>query len=68
MDSPAPIAIVGLAGRFPGEATNARKLWDMCCEGQSAWSEIPKDRFNGEAFFHPNPSKSGCVREDLPEP
>lgn len=58
----ASIAIVGLAGRFPGEATGARNLWDMCCEGRSAWSEIPEDRFNAEAYFHPNPSKSGCVR------
>lgn len=56
----ASIAIIGLAGRFPGEATGARNLWDMCCEGRSAWSEIPEDRFNAEAYFHPNPSKSGC--------
>lgn len=60
--SPTPVAIVGLAGRFPGEATNAKNLWDMCCQGRSAWSEVPKDRFNSEAYFHPNPSKSGCVR------
>ena len=61
----APIAIVGLAGRFPGEATTARKLWDMCCQGRSAWSEIPANRFNAAAYFHPNPSKSGCVRVDI---
>lgn len=60
-----PIAIVGFAGRFPGKATNAKNLWDMCCQGQSAWSEVPKDRFNAEAYFHPNHSKSGCVREKL---
>ena len=64
--SPDPIAIVGLAGRFPGEATSARKLWDMCCEGRSAWSEVRKDRFNEEAYIHPNPSKNGCVRQNPP--
>lgn len=64
---PAAIAVVGLAGRFPGEATNARKLWEMCCQGQSAWSKIPNDRLNPEAFFHPNPTKSGCVRITLSE-
>ena len=58
-----PIAIVGLAGRFPGDATNVKSLWDMCCQGRSAWSEVPKDRFTAEAYFHPNPSKSGCVRD-----
>ena len=61
-----PIAVVGLAGRFPGEATSAMKLWDMCCQGESAWSEVPKDRFNSEAYFHPNPAKSGCVSEKSP--
>ena len=63
MPSLDPIAIVGFAGRFPGTATNAKNLWDMCCQGQSAWSEVPKDRFNAEAYFHPNHSKSGCVSE-----
>lgn len=67
MNSQDPIAVVGFAGRFPGEATNARKLWDMCCQGRSAWSEFPKDRINAEAYFHPNPSKSGCVRENPSE-
>ena len=66
LPEPAPIAIVGLAGRFPGEATDARKLWDMCYQGKSAWSEVPKDRIKAEAYFHPNYSKSGCVRIMLP--
>lgn len=56
-----PIAIVGMACRFPGDATSPQKLWDMCREGRSAWSEMPKDRFSTNAFWHPNPSKNGCV-------
>ena len=56
-----PIAIVGMACRFPGEAANVKGLWDMCCEGRSAWSEIPRSRMNPEVFFHPNPSKTGTV-------
>ena len=56
-----PIAIVGMACRFPGEAANVKGLWDMCCEGRSAWSEIPRSRMNPEAFFHPDPSKTGSV-------
>lgn len=62
IDTAVPIAVVGLAGRFPGDATSARNLRDMCYQGRSAWSEIPRDRFNADAYFHPNPSKSGCVR------
>ena len=56
-----PIAVIGLAGRFPGEATDAKALWDLCCEGRSAWSEIPDDRFSAQAYQHSNPSKTGCV-------
>ena len=44
-----PIAIIGLAGRFPGEATNAKNLWDMCSSGATAWSEIPAERFTASA-------------------
>ena len=56
-----PIAVIGLAGRFPGDATTPQALWEMCCHGKSAWSEIPEDRMNASAYFHPDPSKSGCV-------
>ncbi|KAH9897328.1 putative polyketide synthase [Xylariomycetidae sp. FL2044] len=56
-----PIAIVGMSCRFPGDATNPSKLWDMLCEGRSAWSSIPKEKFNAEAFFHPDPERNGAI-------
>lgn len=56
-----PIAIVGMSCRFPGEASSVEGLWEMCCSGKSAWSEIPKDRMNGENYWHPNTSKHGSV-------
>ncbi|KAL8776020.1 MAG: hypothetical protein Q9194_003434 [Teloschistes cf. exilis] len=55
-----PIAVIGIAGRFPGDATSPRALWEMCCEGRSAWSEVPESRMNAKAYFHPNASKTGC--------
>ncbi|KAL8691096.1 MAG: hypothetical protein Q9218_003606 [Villophora microphyllina] len=55
-----PIAVIGLAGRFPGDATSPQALWEMCCDGRSAWSEVPESRMNGKAYFHPNASKAGC--------
>ena len=57
-----PIAIVGMACRFAGDAANVKGLWDMCCEGRSAWTEIPENRMHGQNFFHPNFSKRGTVR------
>ncbi|RYP74561.1 hypothetical protein DL769_003988 [Monosporascus sp. CRB-8-3] len=56
-----PIAIVGMSCRFPGDATNPSKLWDMLCGAKSAWSPIPKERFNAEAFFHPDPERNGAI-------
>ena len=56
-----PIAIVGMACRFPGDASNEKGLWEMCCEGRSAWSEIPKTRMNAAGYYHPDPSNTGSV-------
>jgi len=49
---PMPIAIVGMACRGLGDATNVENLYQMVKEGREAWGEIPKDRWNPEAFFH----------------
>ncbi len=56
-----PIAVVGLACRFAGEAKNPNKLWDLLAEGRSAWSEIPSSRFNLEGSYHPDPDKLSTV-------
>ena len=56
-----PIAIVGLAGRYPGDAANPEKLWNLISEARSAMTEIPKDRFNIDAFYHPHNERSGAI-------
>lgn len=40
--------------RFPGEATNPTRFWDMLVNGKSSWSEIPLDRFNVDVYYHPH--------------
>ncbi|KAL9609347.1 MAG: hypothetical protein Q9167_005871 [Letrouitia subvulpina] len=54
-----PIAVIGLAGRFPGDATNPSGLWKLCCENRSAWSKIPESRFSTHTFYHPNSANAG---------
>lgn len=46
------IAIVGMGCCFPGDSTGPEKFWDMLARGESAWSEVPKDRFNINAFWY----------------
>ncbi len=56
-----PIAIVGMSCRFAGDVDSPEKLWNLVAEGRSAWSEIPKDRFNIDGFYHPNFEKLNGV-------
>jgi len=49
-----PIAIIGMACRFAGDATSPEKLWEILENGESTWSDIPSSRFNLEGWYHPN--------------
>ncbi len=58
---PAPgFAIVGYAARFPG-AQDADAFWDVLREGRDAISEVPKDRWDVEEFFDPEPGVPGKI-------
>ena len=52
-----PVAVVGFSFRFGGEATSADSFWDMITSGRCAVSPIPKDRFNADAFYHPDTNR-----------
>ena len=60
-DKSMPIAIVGMGFRGPADATSVENLWKMISEGREGRSEIPKDRWNNEAFYHPNSARNGTV-------
>ncbi|MEO7272187.1 MAG: polyketide synthase, partial [Vicinamibacterales bacterium] len=53
-----PIAIVGLAGRFPG-ARDADAFWTLLAEGRDAISAVPPDRWDADAFYDPDPDAAG---------
>ena len=56
-----PIAVVGMDLKFPGDATDPNAFFDMLMAKGSALREIPKDRFNLDAFSHPDPERAGTV-------
>jgi len=55
------IAVIGLGLRFPGNATSPEKLWEVLEQGESQWSDIPKERINIEGYFHPSGDRQGSV-------
>jgi acyl transferase domain-containing protein len=60
-DRQEPIAIVGMSCRFPGDADTPQGFWDLLSQGKDAWSEVPKDRFNIDAYYHPSSDREGAV-------
>ncbi|OEJ47678.1 hypothetical protein AR457_29550 [Streptomyces agglomeratus] len=42
---PEPIAIVGMAGRFPG-ADSAEELWELLRDGRDGVTSVPRDRWD----------------------
>jgi Beta-ketoacyl synthase, N-terminal domain len=55
-----PTVIVGMACRTPG-ATNTSQLWNVIAEKKDLQRKIPEDRFNVDAFYHPQGSNKGTV-------
>ena len=53
-----PIAIIGMAGRFPG-ANDLDSFWQLLKEGRDAISEVPEDRWPRDAYYHPDPAVPG---------
>ena len=55
--SQSKIAIVGMACRFPGGATDTDKYWDLLESGRDVHQKIPADRFSVETHFDPTGQK-----------
>ncbi|MGH9337999.1 MAG: beta-ketoacyl synthase N-terminal-like domain-containing protein, partial [Vicinamibacteria bacterium] len=57
-----PIAIIGMACRLPGKSDTPEMFWRNLQEGRDAVTEIPRDRWNADDYYDPNPDAPGkCV-------
>ncbi|MGR9105454.1 MAG: type I polyketide synthase [Gammaproteobacteria bacterium] len=50
-----PIAIIGMACRFPGASETPEAFWQMLRDGVDSVTEIPPDRWNSAEFYDPDP-------------
>ncbi|MCP4214103.1 MAG: aminotransferase class III-fold pyridoxal phosphate-dependent enzyme, partial [bacterium] len=46
-----PIAVIGMACRFPGGANSPDAFWEMLEQGRGTVADIPKERWDADAYY-----------------
>ena len=54
-----PLAIVGMACRFPGGVNDPDAFWELLRDGVDAVTEVPEERWNAARFHHANAAAPG---------
>ena len=67
--TPGSVGIIGMACRVAG-ANNPSQLWDNIVQQKDLQKKMPSDRFNVDAFYHPDGANKGTVscRAEIAEP
>ncbi|KAJ5971601.1 PKS-NRPS protein [Penicillium vulpinum] len=61
INTPEPVAIVGIGCRFPGGANTPAKLWELLEQRRDILKPIPSDRLNAKGFFDADGERQGCM-------
>ncbi|MEP7048695.1 MAG: SDR family NAD(P)-dependent oxidoreductase [Pseudomonadota bacterium] len=54
-----PIAVVGVGCRLPGGVSTPEAYWELLANGVDAVTEVPKQRWDADAVFDPDPDAEG---------
>ncbi len=54
-----PLAVVGMGCRFPGGADSPGALWQLLKRGVDAVTEVPRERWDVDAYYDPDPETPG---------
>ncbi|EGC40933.1 iterative type I polyketide synthase [Histoplasma capsulatum var. duboisii H88] len=54
-----PLAIIGFSARYAQEASSPEKFWEFLLRGRQSTTPVPKDRFNADAYYHPDHDHGG---------
>ncbi|KFE58865.1 type I polyketide synthase [Hyalangium minutum] len=56
-----PIALIGMACRFPGGADSLDDFWKLLRQGTDAMAAVPADRWDAAAYYDADPNASGKI-------
>jgi acyl transferase domain-containing protein/SAM-dependent methyltransferase/acyl carrier protein len=56
-----PIAVTGMACRFPGGADDPEQFWRLLVEGRDAIRRVPAERWDPDAFYDPEGKAPGTA-------
>ncbi|MFZ5542945.1 MAG: SDR family NAD(P)-dependent oxidoreductase [Pseudomonadota bacterium] len=57
-----PLAVIGAACRLPGGVRDPQAFWELLVEGRDAVTEIPRDRWDVDAYYDPEGATLGKTR------
>ncbi|HCX22475.1 MAG: short-chain dehydrogenase [Flammeovirgaceae bacterium] len=58
------IAIVGIGCHTPGGVHGPDQFWNQLTRGINGVTEVPKDRWDVEEYYDPNPNKAGKIKNN----